>query len=98
MAAGSWDGLVRLWETETGRALATLITPPSPDPAKPQWIAATPEGYYNASDDLAAIARWRTGGQPVAGGILTSVLHQADPVRKALSGGSVEQVKFAPAN
>ncbi len=98
VAAGSWDGLVRIWETETGRPLATLITPPSPDPAKPQWIATTPEGFYHASDDLAAIAQWRTGGQAVSGDILSATLRRPDQMQKALRGEAVESVQFRAAN
>lgn len=97
VAAGSWDGLVRVWETETGRPLAVLIAPPSPDPAKPQWLAATPEGYYHAAAELAAIAQWRTAGQSVAGAILESTLRQPDAVRKALRGEPVEAAQFPAA-
>lgn len=94
VAAGSWDGQVRLWETETGRPIATLITPPSPDPAKPQWLAMTPEGFYHASDELADIAQWRTGGQGVSGGVLAATLRRAEIVRKSLLGEAVEPPKF----
>jgi WD40 repeat protein len=94
VAAGSWDGVVRVWETETGRLLASLIAPPSPDAGKPQWIVATPEGFYQASDDMAALAQWRTGGQPLSGAILMSTLRKAEPVQRALHGESVENPKF----
>jgi WD40 repeat protein len=94
VAAGSWDGLVRVWDTETGRPLATLIAPQSPHADKPQWIALTPEGFYHASDDMAALAQWRTGGQPLSGDILKSALRQADPVQRALRGEAVEGPSF----
>ena len=97
VAAGSWDGLVRVWETETGRPLVTLITPPSPDAAKPQWIACTPEGFFQASDDLAAIIGWHTGGQTVAGDILNATLRRPELVGKALRGEPVEAAQFSTA-
>jgi WD40 repeat protein len=94
VAAGSWDGIVRVWDTETGRPLATLITPPSPDPAKPQWLAFTPEGYFHVSDELAAIAQWRTGGEVVSGDVLATTLRRAEFVQKALQGAAVDPAKF----
>ena len=94
VAAGSWDGLVRVWETETGRPLATLIAPASPDPATPQWMAITPEGYYHASGELAALARWRTGGQAVSGDVLRATLEHAEMVQKALRAEAVDAPKF----
>jgi WD40 repeat protein len=94
VAAGSWDGLVRIWEAETGRLLATLASPLGPNPANPQWLAMTPEGYYYASEDLDALVQWHAGDQPVAGEILATTLRQPEMVKKALSGEPLEPVKF----
>ncbi len=95
VAAGGWDGLVHVWETESGRALAVLVTPPAPDPARPQWLATTPEGYYAASDELAALGRWRCGGQAVGGAILAAALCQPEMITRALRGEPLEAPKFS---
>jgi WD40 repeat protein len=94
VAAAGWDGLVRVWATEAARPLATLIAPPSSDPAKPHWIALGPEGRYDASDDLAAVVRWRIEGKTLSGDMLTSLMRQPEVVRKSLRGEAIEPVRF----
>jgi WD40 repeat protein len=60
VAAGGADGLLRLWDTTAGRPLLTLWS--GPVGAKTDdWLAITPEGYYTASDRLAAAAVWLSG-------------------------------------
>jgi WD40 repeat protein len=93
IAAAGWDGLVRVWEAESARPLATLITAPSPDPGKPQWIALAAEGYYDASDELADLVRWRIDGKGVAGDKLTPLLRRPEVVRKSFQGEPTEPVK-----
>jgi WD40 repeat protein len=61
VAAGGADGLLRLWDTTTGRPLLTLWSGPGGGKTD-DWLAITPEGYYVASDLLAAAAVWLTGG------------------------------------
>jgi hypothetical protein len=94
VAAGSWDGLVRLWDVETGRALATFIAPLGPDPERLQWIAVTPQGFFQASDEMAALARWRLGSHSITGDFFTSKLRQSEPVLRSLRGEEIESPKF----
>ncbi|MCL1931892.1 MAG: caspase family protein [Treponema sp.] len=42
--SGSHDGTIRLWDTATGNEIAQFISF-----TDGEWIAITPEGYYNAS-------------------------------------------------
>jgi hypothetical protein len=44
--SGSLDGTMRLWEVGTARSLVTLV-----GFRDGEWIALTPEGYYNASEN-----------------------------------------------
>jgi Tol biopolymer transport system component len=49
-AGGGADGIVRLWEAGTGRLRLSLIFwPPPKDRAPFDWIAVTPEGYFDGS-------------------------------------------------
>ncbi len=93
VTAGGWDGLVRVWQSETARPLATLMAPPSPDAAEPQWIALAAEGYYDASDELAALVRWRIAGKSIASDMLTPLVRRPELVRRSFRGEPVEPVK-----
>ncbi|MCS6850398.1 MAG: hypothetical protein NZ700_04430, partial [Gemmataceae bacterium] len=61
IAVGSFDGLVRLYETGTGRHLLTLVSLP-----ENSWLALTPEGYADGSEGLLALAQWRMAQTPLA--------------------------------
>jgi WD40 repeat protein len=84
VAAGSFDGLVRLYDT-AGRHLATLLSLP-PQGEQHHWLALTPEGYAHTSTPLADLAVWRMGGKPLAGGVVWKTLRQTEPVTKAFRG------------
>ncbi|HEX4588339.1 MAG TPA: c-type cytochrome domain-containing protein, partial [Gemmataceae bacterium] len=53
VVAGSFDGLVRVFDTTAGKPLLTLASGPA------DWLAVTPEGYVNGSDGWATQGRWR---------------------------------------
>ncbi|MDO9067422.1 MAG: thioredoxin domain-containing protein, partial [Deltaproteobacteria bacterium] len=44
LASGSSDGTIRLWDQKTGREIVQFV-----DFGNTEWIAITPEGYYNSS-------------------------------------------------
>jgi WD40 repeat protein len=89
-AAGSFDGLVRLYEPATGKHLLTLLTVPGTGDA-PDWLALTPEGYVTGSDAWADRARWRVAGQALDGAALWPALRQPDAVAQLMAGVKVPE-------
>jgi len=61
IASGSLDGTVRVWNTDTGKELASLF---SLD-ASQDWLVTTPKGYYNVSVNGDRYIRWRIGGNSI---------------------------------
>ncbi len=59
IAAGSFDGLVRVWIAKSGHPLVTLLALP-PEGDKFEWLALTPTGFAQSSQGLIDIGRWRT--------------------------------------
>jgi WD40 repeat protein len=42
--SGSYDGIVRLWNTDSGKEIAQFV-----GFNDGEWVVITPDGYYNAS-------------------------------------------------
>jgi WD40 repeat protein len=78
------DGTVRLWDLATGRELAQLV---SFDDG--EWIAATPEGYYEASPGGDRRLNVRAGGAVYGIENYREAFFRPDLVRIALGGGSL---------
>jgi WD40 repeat protein len=57
---GGYDGYVRVWETQHGSLVATLVRDTTGE-----WIVFTPDGYYDASAKGASLLGWRLKGQIV---------------------------------
>ncbi len=93
VAGGGYDGLVRLWDANSGKQLLTLVALP-PQGDKFDWLALTPEGYAGSSDGLAALGRWRMGGQEVAADAVWKALRQPEAVAKAARGEAVAAPEF----
>jgi WD40 repeat protein len=93
IAAGSFDGITRLYEESTGRQLASLVTVRG-DGDQAEWLALTPEGFAAGSDPLVAMARWRMSGQDVNGAPLWPALRRPEQVAKALRGEAIGAVTF----
>jgi WD40 repeat protein len=85
LAAGSADGLVRVFDVPSNRLLATLFTV-APHDSEAEWLIATPEGYTTASDKLIRAAEWRMGKQTLPANAVWKVLGKPDAVARALSG------------
>lgn len=93
IAAGSFDGITRVYDEATGRQLASLVTVRG-EGVQAEWLALTPEGFASGSDQLVALARWRMSGQEVNGAPLWPTLRRPEQVAKALRGEPVGDVKF----
>jgi dipeptidyl aminopeptidase/acylaminoacyl peptidase len=89
-AAGSFDGLVRLYDPMTGKHLLTILAVPGDDDS-PDWLALTPEGYVAGSDGLSDRGKWRVAGQPLDGATLWPALTQADAVAQLLTGAKLPE-------
>jgi WD40 repeat protein len=55
-----YDGAVRVWETQHGSLVATLVRSTGGE-----WIVFTPDGLYDASANGANLLAWRLKGQIV---------------------------------
>jgi len=89
VAAGSFDGLVRLFDVKTGRLLLTLLSLPGDD-----WVALTPEGYAAGSKALADTGEWQMANRRVTAGIVWKSLGQSEAVRKAARGETLPAPVF----
>ena len=91
-ASDSFDGLVRLWDTATGRHLLTLLAVPRGD--KVEWLAVTPEGYAAVSPELAAVGAWRMGTQPLPAEGVWKALSNPSAVARAARGEATPAPAF----
>jgi WD40 repeat protein len=81
LATGSEDGSLRLWSAASGRELAALY---AIDDGR-DWVTATPEGYYVASQHGADFVQWRQGNRLWPASKFRRQFERADLVHKALS-------------
>ena len=89
-AAGSFDGLVRLYDPATGKQLLTVLAVPGSGDI-PDWLALTPEGYIAGSDTWSVRGKWRVAGQPLDGSTLWPALTQPDAVARLLTGAKLPE-------
>jgi WD40 repeat protein len=81
IAAGCFDGMVRVWETTAGRQLLTLVSPPA-SAANIDWLAITPEGYVSGNDSLLNRGQWRSAGKAIDATLFWTVLRQPAQIAK----------------
>lgn len=87
MAVSGEDGTITLWSGATGRRLVTLlILPGNQSQSSTEWIAYTPDGYYDASPGAEKFIRWRAGNEIHPAAQYRSAFHRPGLLRKALSG------------
>ncbi|HLW66119.1 MAG TPA: hypothetical protein VKS79_12480 [Gemmataceae bacterium] len=94
VAAGCFDGMVRIWETTGGRPLLTLVSPPAVG-ANIDWLALTPEGYLAGNDHLLNRGQWRSAGKPIDAKSIWATLRQPAQIVKAFQGEKVPDPIFS---
>ena len=85
--SGTDDGTLRLIDISTGREIASLI-----GFADGQWLAMTPEGYYNAPPGGEQYLNVRVGKAITGIGKFREKFFRPDLVKFALQGGSLESI------
>lgn len=93
VAAGCFDGLVRIADTAAARPLVSLLAL-APQGDKYDWLAVTAEGFAAGSPGVTAQGQWRMAGQPVPGDAVWKVLHQPDTVARAARGEAIAAPVF----
>jgi WD40 repeat protein len=91
--AGSRDGAMRLWSKDSGELLATFIAVESGE-----WIAYTPEGFFDASKDGTNMVLINRSGAWIPIDRATKVLHRPDVLQEKLGGDPDGKVKAASGN
>jgi hypothetical protein len=86
LASGNAE--IILWDASSGQLLATLkILPPSEEgKISTDWIAFTPEGYYDNSAGAGRFIRWRVGDKLFPVKVYEHTFHRPDIVQKSLQG------------
>jgi WD40 repeat protein len=96
--SGSMDGTTRLWNISTGQEIAKFISF-----ADGEWIAITPEGYYNASANGDKYLNVRIGNSVYGIENYREAFYRPNLVKLALAGGNLAgfrqlaEIKRAPA-
>lgn len=95
VASGGLDNTIRLWSAGSGRHLATLLPLPAPKRVDlpTDWLALTPEGYYDGSAGAGRYLQWRVGPDVFPVEAFESSYRRPDAVRRALRD---EPVSAAP--
>lgn len=85
IATASLDGIVRLWETASGRLLASLAAG-----TDNTYLAWTPEGYFVGNPQAEEHVVIRSGDRAQALGQYRELFYRPDLVSRKIAGESVE--------
>jgi hypothetical protein len=89
-ATGGGDNTIRVWNLEHRRLMATLIPVPA-DPAVGDygdWLAVTPDGYYDGSAGAERHVMWRIHGNLFPVEAFAKMLHRPRVLQRALESAS----------
>jgi hypothetical protein len=79
------DTTIKLWEVSTGELLVTLLATKDNE-----WIAYTPDGYYNCSADGNRFVGWRVGMNVYSFDQYEDIYHKPEIIRKRIMFQKVE--------
>jgi WD40 repeat protein len=87
LVSGADYRMTKVWEIATGRLLATMVTfsEGRPGLAADDWLAYTPDGFYEGSPGIDRYLAWRVGADLQAPDSLGSRFHHPDRLAAALS-------------
>ena len=63
IAGGTWDGLVKIWDVNSGDLVAILVEPPPRISSRADYLVLTRSGYYQMSEGLLPMVRAEFGEQ-----------------------------------
>jgi WD40 repeat protein len=89
LASGSMDGTLKFWDYRHGRLLATLVYLGTERPAPGElgdWLAFTPDGYYDGPVGVERYIRWRADGQLYPGEKFMQRFRRAELLPRLLRG------------
>jgi WD40 repeat protein len=95
-AAAGADGVVRIWETASGRLRLMLISWPQEKEVLPEWLAITPEGYYDGSTAWCGLIKPALAGNMQATPQLAAwvkTLRQPENLLKSWQGIALDTAK-----
>jgi WD40 repeat protein len=90
------ESTLRFWDAENGQLKATieiLDIASSKTGLSPQWIASTPQGFYQGSANVESFIRWRLGEELYPAEKFKTAYKRPDMVAKALSSGATLATK-----
>jgi WD40 repeat protein len=84
--AGGSYGTTNVWDVKTGRHLITLFafTLNGAETRADDWLAYTPDGYYDGSPGIERYLAWRVGDELVTAKTLGPQLHRPDRTERAI--------------
>lgn len=86
VASASTDKTCKFWNPTTGKLLLTILNLPPERETEPStdWLAITPQGYYDGSSGSARYIKWKVGNDLFPVEAYESVFHRPEMVAKAL--------------
>jgi WD40 repeat protein len=88
--SGGSYGTTNVWEVASGKHLITLFAFVGDGRAESgdDWLAYTPDGYYDGSPGCERYLAWRVGDELLTAKTLGPQLHRADRTQSALGVSS----------
>lgn len=83
--SASLDGTTRIWDTKNGQEVLQFISFPGG-----QWVAKTPDGFYDSSEHGAKFLNVRMGNNLLSMDNFFDRFYRPDIVRMALEGGEMD--------